>query len=437
MKTVDYIPVSKVQRASKIVETGAKVGLNYVKYFGDKILNSEEQAKQRLDISNASDIYDGLKSLKGSALKVAQMLSMEQNILPKAYVDKFSLSQFSVPPLSSPLVQREFRKAFGKFPNEIFDTFSKDAIHAASIGQVHKAEKNGEIFAVKIQYPGVSDSVSSDLALIKPFALKMLNIDKNGSEKYFKEVESKLLEETDYHLELKNSVFLSEACKNVKNVVFPTYFSEYSSKNILTMEWMNGKHLSEFAKSNATQEQREVVGQALWDLFMHQIHQLKMVHADPHPGNFLVSKENELIVLDFGCVKEIPEDFYSPYFQLIRKIHLENDEYFRASMLALEILKEDDKPEDIAFLNTFFKEMLSLFTLPFQGEIFDFSDDEYFTKIAKIAEGYSKDPRIKKIDVNRGSKHFIYMNRVFFGLYSLMNSIKAKNTIINNYTTFI
>ena len=110
MKTIDSIPTSKINRASKLVSTGAKVGVNYLKYYGDKFINSDKEAKERLNKNNASDIYDGLKQLKGSALKVAQMLSMEKSILPQAYVEKFSLAQFSVPPLSPPLVIKTFKK---------------------------------------------------------------------------------------------------------------------------------------------------------------------------------------------------------------------------------------------------------------------------------------------------------------------------------------
>ena len=124
MKTIDKIPTSKIQRASKLVSTGAKVGVNYLKYYGDKITKTELEAKDRLNKNNAEDIYDGLKTLKGSALKVAQMLSMEKSILPQAYVEKFSLAQFSVPPLSAPLVSKTFKTYFGKTPNDIFDSFN-------------------------------------------------------------------------------------------------------------------------------------------------------------------------------------------------------------------------------------------------------------------------------------------------------------------------
>ena len=88
MKTLDRIPTGKIERASKLVSTGVKLGGNYIKYIGDKIIDPEN-ARENLDQENAKDIYDGLKTLKGSALKVAQMLSMEKSILPQAYVEKF------------------------------------------------------------------------------------------------------------------------------------------------------------------------------------------------------------------------------------------------------------------------------------------------------------------------------------------------------------
>ncbi|MGB1314209.1 MAG: ABC1 kinase family protein, partial [Bizionia paragorgiae] len=298
MKTIDKIPTSKIQRASKLVSTGAKVGVNYLKYYGDKFTKTEAEAKNRLDKNNADDIYDSLKQLKGSALKVAQMLSMEKSLLPQAYVEKFSLSQFSVPPLSAPLVAKTFKQYFGKTPNELFDTFNLESVNAASIGQVHLAEKDGKQLAVKIQYPGVADSISTDLALVKPIAIKMFNIKGKDSDKYFKEVENKLIEETNYILELDQSTAVVEACKHIPNLKFPTYYKEWSSERIITMDWMDGIHLSEFTNTNTDQEKANVLGQALWDFYMYQMHVLKKVHADPHPGNFMVSQDHDLIAID-------------------------------------------------------------------------------------------------------------------------------------------
>jgi len=416
-----------------LVSTGAKVGVNYLKYYGDKIVNTELEAKERLNKNNATDIYDGLKQLKGSALKVAQMLSMEKSILPQAYVEKFSLAQFSVPPLSPPLVIKTFKKYFGEHPNDIFDTFNATSVNAASIGQVHIAEKNGKKLAVKIQYPGVAESIASDLAMVKPIAMSMFNIKGKDSNKYFMEVENKLVEETNYVLEIEQSKQIAEECVHIPNLIFPKYYEEYSSERIITMDYMEGEHLSEFTAYNTNQEKSNTLGQALWDFFMFQIHNLKKVHADPHPGNFLVNKKGVLVALDFGCMKTIPMEFYTPYFELAKPENINNKDYFVKKLYELEILRKDDSEEELTFFTAMFHEMLSLFTQPFHQESFDFSDAKFFGKIAELGERYAKNADLKKMNGSRGSKHFIYINRTFFGLYNLMFDLKAQNIKINNY----
>ncbi len=435
MKTIDKIPTSKIQRATKLVSTGAKIGVNYLKYYGDKLTKTELEAKERLNQNNADDIYDGLKQLKGSALKVAQMLSMEKSILPQAYVEKFSLAQFSVPPLSPPLVIKTFKKYFGKLPSDIYDTFNATSVNAASIGQVHIAEKNGKKLAVKIQYPGVAESIASDLAMVKPIAMSMFNIKGKDSDKYFKEVEGKLIEETNYILEVEQSKEIAHKCAHIPNLLFPQYYEDMSSERIITMDYMHGEHLSEFAAHNTNQDIANQLGQALWDFYMFQIHKLKKVHADPHPGNFLISKEGQLIALDFGCMKTIPDEFYVPYFDLARKESIEDRDYFVKKLYELEILRSDDSPRELEFFTDLFHEMLSLFTQPFHSETFDFSDNTFFGKIGELSEKYSKNTELRKMNGNRGSKHFIYMNRTFFGLYNLMFDLKAQDIKINNFNT--
>ena len=436
MKTIDSIPTSKIQRASKLIQTGAKVGVNYLKYYGDKITKTEEEAKESLNKNNAADIYDSLKQLKGSALKVAQMLSMDKNILPRAYVEKFSLAQFSVPPLSAPLVNKTFKNYFGKLPQEIFDTFNATSINAASIGQVHQATKDGKKLAVKIQYPGVAESISSDLALVKPIAIKMFNIKGKDSDKYFKEVEDKLIEETNYINEVKQSMEMVEACKKIPNLIFPNYYPEWSSEKIITMDWMTGEHLSEFTAHNTDAEKSNILGQTLWDFYMFQMHNLRKVHADPHPGNFLITKDTKLVALDFGCMKEVPNDFYVPYFELAKKENLNNPEFFKSKLYELEILRKEDTKEEVEFFTEMFHELLSLFARPFHVEEFDFSDEEFFGKIADLGERYSKNTELRNMNGNRGSKHFIYINRTFFGLYNLMHDLKATNVKINNFIQY-
>ena len=435
MKTLDHIPTGKIERASKLVTTGVKLGGNYIKYIGDKIVDPEN-AREKLDEENAKDIYDGLKSLKGSALKVAQMLSMEKNLLPSAYVDRFSLAQFSVPPLSGPLVRKTFKKYFGKYPEELFDTFATQSVNAASIGQVHLATKNGRKLAVKIQYPGVAKSIGSDLALVKPVATRMFNLKGQDTEKFFKEIEGKLLEETDYNLELEQSLTIKEQCKEIPNLLFPNYYADLSCEKILTMDWMDGIHLSEYAQDNNDQEKNKRLGQTLWDFYMYQMHILKSVHADPHPGNFLITEKGELVTIDFGCIKEIPEEFYTPYFELANETAINDLDFFAHKITELEILRSDDSPEARKYIINLFHDMLSVFTYPFHGETFDFSNEAFWGRIAGMSDRLANDEYLRKLNGNRGSRHFLYINRTFFGLYNLMHDLKAE-IVVDNYKRYI
>jgi predicted unusual protein kinase regulating ubiquinone biosynthesis (AarF/ABC1/UbiB family) len=330
---------------------------------------------------------------------------------------------------------KTFKANFGKTPYEIFDEFNPNSVNAASIGQVHSAVKDNKRLAVKIQYPGVANSISSDLALVKPIAIRMFNLQGKDSDKYFQEVEDKLTEETNYLLELQQSQEVVAACQKIENLVFPTYYPEFSSEKIITMDWMSGIHISEFAAKNSDQVIADQLGQALWDFYMYQIHILRKVHADPHPGNFLVNDNNQLVAIDFGCMKQIPAEFYIPYFELISKDVIDDTTLFSKKLFELEILREDDSAAEVDYFTSLFYDLLSLFTQPFQTETFDFSNEEFFENIAKLGERFSKDTNLRKMNGNRGSKHFIYMNRTFFGLYNLMFDLKSK-IVVNQYLKY-
>jgi len=422
MKEQDSIPTSKTERSAKFVKTGLKVGGNYIKHYSKKLFNPSLN-KDELNLDNATDIYASLSELKGSALKVAQMLSMDKNILPKAYVDQFSLSQYNAPPLSGPLIVRTFSKYFGKAPSEIYDEFNIRSTNAASIGQVHQASLNGKKLAVKIQYPGVGDSISSDLKMVKPFAFRLLGMSQKELEVYMTEVEDRLLEETDYDLEIKRSIEFSEACRDIANVVFPTYYPELSSKRIITMDWIEGQHMKEFMNTNPSQELRNKIGQALWDFYNFQQHELRAVHADPHPGNFLITPDGKLGIIDFGCIKELPDDFYYPFFSLTSTDMLKDKGMTIKAFRQLEMIRENDDAAQIEFFYRLYKEMIELFAQPYMSNTFDFSQTGFFDKLYSFGEKVARMPEFKQA---RGVKHFIYVNRTNFGLYNMLQNLGAE-----------
>ena len=421
-KEQNSIPTSKVQRSAKFVGTGFKIGGNYIKHYSKKLFNPDMN-NDELNQDNATDIYASLSELKGSALKVAQMLSMDKNLLPKAYVDKFSLSQYNAPPLSGPLIVQTFRKAFGKTPEQIYDKFELRSTNAASIGQVHRAELNGKRLAVKIQYPGVGDSISSDLKLVKPFAFRLLGMSEKELDVYMKEVEERLLEETDYELEVRRSIEFSQACANLDNIVFPEYFPELSAKRVITMSWIEGMHLKEFLATNPSQELRDRIGQALWDFYNYQQHELRAVHADPHPGNFMITPDGKLGVIDFGCIKEMPDSFYYPFFSSTSTDLLGDKEETLKAFRQLEMILPNDSPQQVEFYYAIYKEMISLFARPYMDSHFDFGENEFFDGLYNYGEKIARMPEFKQA---RGVKHFIYVNRTNFGLYNILHELKAR-----------
>ena len=156
MKSINHIPQSKIQRATKLLKIGAQVGTNYIKYIGNRIISDEEKSRSSLNTANAQDIYDGLSELKGSALKMAQMMSMDDGILPKEFVEKFSLAQFSVPPLSG-------------------------ALHELDI--INIADSENDIKLIKSVFKKMLTIII--IIIIKPFQFEEFNF---SSPEYFKEL---------------------------------------------------------------------------------------------------------------------------------------------------------------------------------------------------------------------------------------------------------
>jgi predicted unusual protein kinase regulating ubiquinone biosynthesis (AarF/ABC1/UbiB family) len=427
------IPVSKVQRASKFLGTGMKVGSNYLKHYARKTFNSGE-TRDRLHEDNAKDIYDSLSVLKGSALKAAQMMSMDKNMFPRAYSEIFAMSQYSAPPLSYPLVVATFRNSLGKAPLEIFDTFTQKATNAASIGQVHRATLNGNNLAIKIQYPGVADSVDSDLRMVKPLAKQIMNVSESEFNHYLDEIKDRLKEETDYKLELERSIMLSNACtQELENICFPKYYPDFSSNRIITMDWLDGMHLKEFMATEPSQDILNKIGQTLWDFVNFQVHRLKMVHADPHPGNFLFKPNGEVGIIDFGCVKVIPEEVYHNYFRLFVPENLQDIEKMMELFISNEFISKSDSERDKKLFIPLFKEIITMLSRPFQYEMFDFGDDEFFNKIYAFGDDIYNNKEVRKSKTARGSKHLLYINRTYFGLYTILNDLKAKIRIKTDY----
>ncbi|OUJ72638.1 ABC1 kinase family protein [Hymenobacter crusticola] len=426
-KSLVSLPTTKVARAARFAKTGFKVGTNYVKHYAKRSVGATSTTED-LHAANAAELYGALSEMKGSVLKVAQMLAMEKNILPSAYADQFAQAQYQTPPLSGPLVIKVFRDTLGRSPYEVFDEFDINARQAASIGQVHFARKEGKPLAVKVQYPGVADSIRSDIRLVKPIALRVLGLAEAQVRPYLEEVETRLLEETDYKLELRRGTEIAAQSAAIPHLEFARYYPEYSSARILTMDWLPGQHLKEFLATNPSQAVRNQLGQALWDFYAFQIHTLRQVHADPHPGNFLLRADDggTLGVLDFGCVKDIPADFYEQFFALLEPGVLADEAHLASLLTQLEVLRPDDAPAQRDLYLRTIRASLELVARPFQQPTFDFGDEAYIQSLYALGDDLMQQPELRQQREPRGSRHFIYVNRTYVGLYALLSELKAE-----------
>ena len=425
MSEQDSIETTRLGRVAALAGTGVRVGVNYLKHYGQRAVGGVPDAEALQD-KNALAVYETFSRLKGGPLKLAQMLSIDQALLPPAYATQFAKAQYSAPPLSYPLVVRTFRREFGREPLEIFEGFSKAAAHGASIGQVHRASRNGRQFAVKVQYPGVADSLRTDLRVLKPIALTVLGLRERDVADYLKEIETRLLEETDYSLELTRSMELSKKSSHIPNVRVPVYHPEWSTARILTMDWVDGLSLDRFADGPADQAERDRIGQALWDFYAHQVHGLRVFHADPHPGNFLV-REGELWVLDFGCTKSLEESFYRKQFRFLEPGLTLDRPRFEAALEAVQVLLPEDGAAKRERLIGLCDQSIRLLAAPFQSGSFDFGDPGFLQAIYALGETGTRQTR--EFGGRRGLSDSVYVHRAFFGLYSLLSRLRARVSV--------
>lgn len=424
METQNSIPVSKVARATKFFKAGVKMGGNYAAHYTKKAFGVDD--KEELDRKNAEEIFNVLSQLKGTALKIAQMLSVDTGVLPKAYAEKFASAQNNAMRLSGPLVMNTFMKYTGKSPHELYDQFNVEAVAAASIGQVHEAYKDGKKLAVKIQYPGVADSIQSDINMVKPFVLRYMGVSADAVQQYVEEIVERLIEETDYVKELSNAQDAIEVAQHHDRIVIPHYYSDMSNARILTMEWLEGTSLNDFIQNETDQEKRNVIAQTLVDFFQDQIHSKKKFHADLHPGNFIITDDLKLGVIDFGCSKELPEDFYHQYFSLVREDVVNDKEKLKDVFLYLDFIRETDTEEEQEMYWEITNKSVEMISRPLRADRFDFGDEQYNQDLQKFGEELNTNQNLKNNNAARGSKHALFLHRAFIGLFGILYNLKAE-----------
>jgi predicted unusual protein kinase regulating ubiquinone biosynthesis (AarF/ABC1/UbiB family) len=412
-------PSSKFERGRIIAKTGLKVGTNYAQRYLKKRITGKEESAKDFHSANAREVFKEFTKLRGTALKIAQGMSMDQGFLPEEFAEVMTQAQYSVPPINKTLVRTIIKRELGAYPEQIFAHFEADAFAAASIGQVHKAElKDGRKVAVKIQYPNVRETIDSDMAVAKSLARRII---KNGHEidPYFDEIRSTLLIETDYLHEGAQIKAFKERFGNDRFQI-PDWIEEYSTERVLCMSFLEGRHLGDFLEEQPSQDERNHFGQLIWEFFHEELRIGGYVHADTHPGNFLFTYDGKLGIIDFGCVKLFPDEFFTNYLKLLPS-HLGNDEEaIRELYTKLEVINPNAKiqSKEDEYYN-FARNYGIMFSKPYRYDFFDFSNPDFDNEIRHFTK---EAPLSNEV---RGSKHFLYTSRVHTGLYSILIKLGA------------
>lgn len=427
----DAIPKTRFTRALSTGKVIARMGGNQLGLIMKKpFLSSEKQqvARQQMDQKNAAILFNGLSLLRGTALKAAQFLSFESDILSAEIRKELEKSYHQVPPMNRALVRKIIRTNYQKDAEDVFRSFDPRAFAAASLGQVHGAVgRAGEFMAVKIQYPDIARTISNDIAIMKAAFRPMGQYELIRS--MLDEVERVIMEETDYIKEAANIEHFSNHL-SLANVILPKIYPEYSTERILAMSMLEGQMLDKWLEENPDQACKNKIAQTLHDIFLKGFYELNVIHADPNPGNFLVTGDLQVGLLDFGCVKSFDPSFVDMYRQLIQTGQARERSGYVEILNRMRVTSAHlDKTIREKMVDVFM-EMGAWIQMLYKDEEFDFGKNpDYLSQGTRI---------IRKLHTFR--RHFvdchpdfIFLDRTRYGLIRLFEKMKARLRIQNKY----
>ncbi|MES2855387.1 MAG: AarF/ABC1/UbiB kinase family protein, partial [Bdellovibrionota bacterium] len=321
----------KTSRSMKLIGLAAKLGKSELtQSLKDKFVQGvEEVASGRLKtrIEQAKMIAENLSQMKGAAMKAGQLLSLDaSDFLPPEAVDFLSKLQGQADPLPWTDIRSVLEKELGSEKMNQFSSFSTTASASASIGQVHKAVLHGKPVAVKIQYPGVAESIDSDLTMLKTLAKSGITLSgrKMNLDEAFEELSIVLHQEADYLNELKNMREYRELLAGDDQFIVPEPIESHSTKRVLTMSWEEGLPLTDWIKTKPKLSDREHIGRLIMDLYYREFYEWGFVQTDPNYANFLIRDRSDglpkLVILDFGATLRYPEEFRTGYKKMVKTV---------------------------------------------------------------------------------------------------------------------
>ncbi len=411
-------------RAFSMASMGAGIAGSYFGYLLQRAFLGEAKGKVKLKsthIRAARRMAEEMQALRGPAMKLGQMLSLQTGVLPDEILAELATLQMEAPGMHPSLVRAQFKGSFGREPEEIFKYFTAEPFAAASLGQVHHAvTREGQRVAVKIQYPGIRRAIENDFSLFRTFS-KPAQASGHMPKSAIDEIEEQIIAETDYLREANNIEFLASRLAPLSFVKVPRVLREYSSDKVLTMSLMTGRHLEDFLAQRPSQKLRNRLGAHLFELFHFQVYKVEALHADPHWGNYLFNDDAGISLVDFGCVKYLSHEAAD----YLRKVCLypgsTNSADFRRLLAAYyerarEKLLPSVRRALIGFAENFYRKVYP--PKPDKDQFFDFSDTMFLRDFMKESKNLFRTKGV--------ITEFIFMGRAEMGLYQTLHRLTAR-----------
>ncbi|MGF1456569.1 MAG: ABC1 kinase family protein [Alphaproteobacteria bacterium] len=301
-------------RLSRYARVGAGMGGVALRVAGARVMGSAPDHGR-----HASELKAALGGLKGPLMKVAQIMSTIPDLVPPEYAEELAELQAHAPPMGWTFVRRRMKSELGADWESRFSAFERDAAHAASLGQVHRArDLTGAALACKLQYPDMQSAVEADLSQLRvAFSIYRRMDTAIDPTQMADEIGERLREELDYAREAAHMRLYSRMLETVSSVTVPDVVDDLSTPRLLTMTWLEGSPVLDV--KGAPLEQRNALATALFQAWWLPFARYAVIHGDPHLGNYAVRPDGFGInLLDFGCVRIFPADFVNGVIDLYR-----------------------------------------------------------------------------------------------------------------------
>lgn len=408
----------QAKRYAKVGTAMAGIGgrLAASRYLGRKLDNSKY----------AEELTQALGGLKGPVMKVAQILATIPDAIPQEYADELRQLQTNAPPMGFPFVRRRMKSELGEKWVERFKHFDRDAAHAASLGQVHRATlDDDQTVACKLQYPDMASAVESDLKQLKlVFSIYKRYDNAISTQKIYEELSERLREELDYEREARAIALYDYMLRDEPAVTVPETVPDLCTKRLLTMKWLSGKPLMDFREADL--ETRNTLATSMFKAWYTPFYYYGVIHGDPHMGNYSVRDDLGINLLDFGCIRVFPPTFVEGVIELYRALRDDDDE--RAVYAYERWGFENISKETLDVLNIWAR---FLYKPLMEDKVQRIQDQDSGRYGAEVAGKVHKE--LKRIGGVEPPREFVLMDRAAIGLGSVFMHLKAE---INWHRTF-